>query len=98
MFRIKQKVKEDVTLGLRNQIILSDFKILEMALFRQTLRLASMTRSVPVALYHEKVRLGPEGENCKQTLYLICCRLLTTTRTPAMLARWTPSGSMWALG
>ena len=26
-----------------------------MALFRQTLRLATMTRSVPVALYHEKV-------------------------------------------
>ena len=26
-----------------------------MALFRQTLRLAGVTRSVPVALYHEKV-------------------------------------------
>ena len=27
----------------------------QMALFRQTLRLAGVTRSVPVALYHEKV-------------------------------------------
>ena len=39
------------------ETILSDFKSLDMALFRQTLRLTTMTRSVPVALYHEKVGL-----------------------------------------
>lgn len=44
------------TLGLY-ETILSDFKSLDMALFRQTLRLTTMTRSVPVALYHEKVGL-----------------------------------------
>ena len=44
------------TLGLY-KTILSDFKSLDMALFRQTLRLTNMTRSVPVALYHEKVGL-----------------------------------------
>ena len=37
-----------------------------MALFRQTLRLATMTRSVPVALYHEKVTTSSITEfKCK---------------------------------
>ena len=39
----------------------SDSKSLEMALFRQTLRLTTMTRSVQAALYHEKVELA-EGK------------------------------------
>ena len=76
------------------ETILSDFKSLDMALFRQTLRLTTMTRSVPVALYHEKV--GLTGVNA--SIISIDCRLLTTMRIPAMWARWIPRKSMWAQG
>ena len=71
----------------------SDFKSLEMALFRRTLRLSTMTRNVQVALYHEKVELA-EGKNVN--IIPIGFRLLTTTRILAMWVRWIQRKSMWA--
>ena len=69
----------------------SEFKSLEMALFRQTLRLTTMTRSVQAALYHEKVERA-EGKNVN--IIPIGFRSLTTTRIPAMWVRWIQRNSM----